>query len=341
MLQRRSETQRVQLSETVIDLAKRSAAIGLKHNLKDNQRRALSGWLRALAKVGKGTGKYAPHWVEQAREQLPEAMGAVPIWIMPIHRVIENFDPRRSELFDVVIVDESSQCDLLSVGVLALGRKCIVVGDDKQTSPAAVGIDRSGVMQLQDIYLSDVPQKALLTVDESLYGIAERAFPNVIMLREHFRCVTDIIQFSNRYYDHRILPLRERTRDGIGAVLRAIPVPNGACTGASSSRVNRPEAEALVDQVVRCASQPAYDGASFGVVTLQSGPQSRVIENMLVERLGLDEFQRRQLRVGNPSAFQGDERDVVFVSVVADDHGYAATRSGDKQRVNVAASTCP
>jgi very-short-patch-repair endonuclease len=337
-LQRRHDAQRTQLAEIVIDLAKRSAALGLKRNLKDEQRRALLAWISAVKRVGKSTGKHAPHWAAQARQELPIAMGAVPIWIMPIHRVIENFDPRRSEPFDVVIVDESSQCDLLSVGVLALGRKCVVVGDDKQTTPAGIGVKHEEVFQLQDIYLADVPQKALLTIDESLYGIAERAFPNVVMLREHFRCVTDIILFSNRYYDHRILPLRERTRHGIGPVLRAVPVLEGVCTGTTSTRVNRPEAEALVDQVVACAADPAYEGASFGVVALQSGSQSKVIETLLAERLGFEEFQRRKLRVGNASAFQGDERDVVFISVVADDNGYAATRLGDKQRINVAAS---
>ena len=336
-LQRRSETQRAELSQAVVQLARRSAALGLKRNLKDRQRRASTAWLRIIGKTPKN-GRYTPLLQQQAREQLPEAMGAVPIWIMPIHRVIENFDPRRSELFDVVIVDESSQCDLLSVGVLALGRKSVVVGDDKQTSPAAVGVDRSGVMQLQEVYLADVPQKALLTVDESLYGIAERAFPSVVMLREHFRSVPEIIQFSNRYYDNRILPLRERSRDDIGPAVRAVHVPDGACTGTSQNRINRPEAEALVRQVQACAADPAYDGATFGVVSLQSGQQSRVLENVLVERLGLGEFQRRDLRVGNAAAFQGDERDVVFISVVADDNSFAATRTDAKQRINVAAS---
>ncbi|MCE0539884.1 AAA family ATPase [Kineosporia rhizophila] len=336
--QQRGEALRDELSRTVVDMARRSAEIGLKHNLRDGQRRALKAWLGALGKVGKGTGKMAPHWQETARQQMPEAMGAVPVWIMPIHRVLDNFDPRRSDLFDVVIVDESSQCDLLSVGVLALGQKVVVVGDDKQTSPPGVGVLRERIVGLQQAHLDGVPQKELLTVDESLYGIAERAYGDVVMLREHFRCVPEIIDFSNRFYDNRILPLREKTRDGIGPALRAVHVPDGALVGADSTRANRPEAAALVQQVVECAGDPAYEGLSFGVVVLLSGGQQKEIERQLKSRLGLELFQKLNLRVGDAAAFQGDERDVIFVSVVTDHHRYAAVQKRDKQAINVAAS---
>ncbi|MCD5317005.1 AAA domain-containing protein [Kineosporia babensis] len=336
--QRRSEELRQELASTVIDMARRSAEIGLKHNLRDGQRRALKAWLSALGKVGKGTGKTAPHWQQTAREQMPEAMGAVPVWIMPIHRVLDNFDPRRSDLFDVVIVDESSQCDLLSVGVLALGKKVVVVGDDKQTSPPGVGVLRERIIGLQQAHLAGVPQKELLTVDESLYGIAERAYGDVVMLREHFRCVPEIIDFSNRFYDNRILPLREQTRTDIGPALRAVQVPDGACIGSPATRINRPEATALVQQLVTCADDPAYKGLTFGVVVLLNCGQRKEIENQLKEHLGLERFAELKLRVGDAAAFQGDERDVIFASVVTDNSSYAAVQKRDKQAINVAAS---
>lgn len=326
------------ISRLVLQYAERAAAVAVKTNLTDTKRRSLTAWLQALAKRGKGTGKMAPYWENEARKSLPEAMGAIPVWIMPIHRVIENFDPRKSDLFDVVIVDESSQCDLLSVGVLALGRKTVVVGDDKQTSPSGVGIERDRIISLQNIYIPDVSGKALLTVDESLYGIAERVFPSVILLSEHFRCLPEIINFSNRYYDNRILPLREKPPRDLGPVLNAVRVEDGACTGSDSKRINTAEAVALVEQIVECCQDPAYDGLSFGVVTLQGNTQAPLIEKMLMDRLGLEEFQRRNLRVGNPAAFQGDERSVMFISVVADDNRYKAVGTADKQRVNVAAS---
>jgi very-short-patch-repair endonuclease len=322
----------------VVQIAQRSTAVAVHRSLNDQKRRALTSWQQALQRYGKGTGKNASHYMQVARSQLPTAMGAIPAWIMPIHRVIDNFDPRVSELFDVVIVDESSQCDLLSVGVLALGRKSVVVGDDKQTSPAAVGVDTGRIQELQNSYLAGIEQRQLLTADESLYGLAERVFPSVILLREHFRCLPEIIRFSNRYYDDRILPLREPLGYDIGEPLRVVRVHDGVRSGSSTNASNHVEAQALVDQVIECHLDPRYEDLTFGVVTMQGNLQAQIIQAMLIDQLGFEAFEARDLRVGSPAAFQGDERDVIFISVVADDNSYQAVRNPDKQRVNVAAS---
>jgi very-short-patch-repair endonuclease len=337
-LMERSHEQSRELRRTVVDMASRSARVGLKKNMKDRQRRALDTWLTAIKRIGKGTGKNAVRYQVEAREALPAAMGAVPIWIMPIYRVMENFDPRVSDLFDVVVVDESSQCDLLTLGVLALGEKSVVVGDDKQTSPQAVGINTDRIAALQEQHIGDLPGRRLLTMDESLYSISGRAFPSTILLREHFRCVPEIIAFSNTFYDGKILPLREVAQPQIGPALNAVHVHEGASIKVGSHRVNRPEAIALVEKVAECVANPAYDGLTFGVVTMMSGPQAKIIEDLLVERLGITEYEKRHLRVGNPPVFQGDERNVVFISIVADDNSFAATKTMHAQWVNVAAS---
>ncbi|MBE7701656.1 Lsr2 family protein [Oerskovia sp. Sa1BUA8] len=337
-LMERAHEEATDLRVLITDLASRSARVRLKQNTKDRQRKALEVWLQATRRAGKGTGKNAPRFLAQARAALPEAMGSVPVWIMPIYRVLENFDPRVSEPFDVVIVDESSQCDLLSLGVLALGEKSVVVGDDKQTSPQAVGIKTDRIFDLQNQFIGDLPGKALLTMDESLYSISGRAFPSTILLREHFRCVPEIIAFSNRYYSGKVLPLREVTVPQIGEPLRAVHVTDGASVRVGSHRTNRREAEVLVDQIADCVADPRYDGLTFGVVTMMSGPQAQIIEAMLVERLGTEEYENRKLRVGTPPVFQGDERNIIFLSVVADDNSYAATRPIHEQWANVAAS---
>ncbi|MCL9758722.1 AAA family ATPase [Frankia sp. AiPa1] len=338
MLQRRLEETGTRVRDLVLRIAVCSARLAMKANLREEQRRALLGWLQSLARIGKGTGRYAGRWEADAREQMPAAMGAVPVWIMPIHRVLQSFDPRRTDLFDVVIIDESSQCDVLSLGVLALGRKVVVVGDDRQISPAAVGTNRERVFALIEAHLSGFEQRSLLDLEASLYDIATRVFPDVVLLREHFRCVRDIIEFSNRFYDGRILPLRETPELGIGPPVRPVRVPDGARMVGQYGDANQPEAVALVERLIACCGDEAYAGMTFGVVTLLGSGQGRLIEQLLLDRLGSEEFERRELRVGDPYNFQGDERDVIFLSVVADSASYAATRKLDQQRVNVAAS---
>ncbi|WP_182172693.1 AAA domain-containing protein [Flaviflexus equikiangi] len=328
------------LQSSIVELANRSARVALKNNMKDVQRRALETWMTAVKKVGKGTGKNAARYQAAAREALPEAMGAVPIWIMPIYRVMENFDPRVSELFDVVVVDESSQADLLTLGVLALGKKAVVVGDDKQTTPERVGTKVDRIASLQDLHLKDLrsTEAKLLTLDESLYSISSRAFPSTIALKEHFRCVPEIINFSNRYYNHGVLPLREVGVPEIGEPLRAVKVEGAISELNGSSRINRDEAKAVAHRIAECVKDPAYDGLTFGVVTMMSGRQSDVLQSLIRDAIGDEEFEKRRLRVGNPPLFQGDERNVMFISMVAHDNSFAATTQRYSQWVNVAAS---
>ena len=75
-----------------------------------------------------------------------------------------------------------------------------MVGDDKQTSPEHVGLDRQQVFDLLDEHLAMIPKyRTLFDPDNSLYDVAFQNFPGVAMLTEHFRCLPLIIAFSNAY----------------------------------------------------------------------------------------------------------------------------------------------
>jgi very-short-patch-repair endonuclease len=64
----------------------------------------------------------------------------------------------------------------------------------------------------------------------------------------------------------------------------------------------------------------------------------QLLHQMLLERIEPKEWQRRRLRVGTPPDFQGDERDVVFVSLVIAEKRPAVTGTEWQRRFNVAAS---
>lgn len=83
-----------------------------------------------------------------------------------------------------------------------------------------------------------------------------------------------------------------------------------------------------------------YDRKSMGVVVLQGEAQAALIENQLLERLGAEEMERRRLVCGNPYSFQGDERDIMFLSLVAASNERIGplTKAADERRFNVAAS---
>ena len=241
----------------------------------------------------------------------------------------------------VVIVDESSQCDLFGLAALGIARKAVVVGDDKQISPQAIGTDESAVHELIRQHIPDLPQAELLDIKTSLYDLSKMRFPGVIMLREHFRCLPEIIEFSNQLaYGGKILPLREQPADTAWQSVVDVHIRDGYREPGTDT--NAPEADYIVGKIAELCADPRYDGKTFGVISLLSDAQAQLIQGKLIDKLGEQEVERRRIRCGNAYHFQGDERHVMFLSlVVAAGEGRrigAMTKEADRQRINVAAS---
>ena len=339
-LQRQLEGRLRDAANATSELAAESAWLSLAERLTDAERRALTAWAQALRKVGKGTGKYASHWRAVAQQQMIQAQAAVPVWIMPTYRVVESFDPA-SAMFDVVIVDESSQCDVFALAALGIARKAVVVGDDKQISPQAIGTDEASVHELIRQHISDLPQAELLDIKTSLYDLSKMRFPGVIMLREHFRCLPEIIEFSNQLaYNGNILPLREQPADTTWRSVIDVHIRDGYRVPGTDT--NPPEADFIIGKIAELCADPRYDGKTFGVISFLGDAQAQLIQGKLIDRLGEQEVERRRIRCGNAYHFQGDERHIMFISlVVAAGEGRRAgalTREADRQRINVAAS---
>jgi len=153
-------------------------------------------WSHAIKKIGKGTGKHAEKHRREAEEYMVECRGAIPAWIMPLFRVTESIKPRK-EIFDVIIVDESSQSGPEALALFYLAKKCIIVGDDQQISPEDIGIDQKEVDKLIELYLKDIPLRKTYGLQSSLFTHAQIRYRSRVVLQEHFRCVPEIIQFSN------------------------------------------------------------------------------------------------------------------------------------------------
>jgi hypothetical protein len=169
---------------------------------------ALVEFVRALARIGRGTGKTAWTHRKTARDAMARCYGAVPCWIMPTWRVAEQL-PAELGVLDLVIIDEASQSDITELPALLRGKKILVVGDDRQVSPTAPFVTQEKIGQLRRHYLGDVPFKSLLEPGESIYDLMRAVFPNQrLMLKEHFRCVEPIIRFSMQFYPEKMLPLR-------------------------------------------------------------------------------------------------------------------------------------
>ena len=342
-LQTKSEKLREQLRRVTVELIDKRAWSAQARRTSPRQRQALVGWLDTIRRIGKGHGVRVALLRAEAARKMSECRGAVPVWVMPLSRVVENFDPRVTR-FDVLIIDEASQSDVMALVALYLGKTVLVVGDHEQVSPSAVGQDLGIIQNLIFQYLPGIPNSDLYDGQISIYDLARQSFGGTTCLVEHFRCVPEIIQFSNMIsYDWRIKPLRDASRVQLHPHTVAYRVSGSSRDG----KVNRQEALGVASLLAAAIEQPEYkkndmgQPLSFGVVSLVGDEQAIEIDNLLRKHISPDRYELHRLLCGNAAQFQGDERDVIFISLVdTAQRGPLSLRDQElfKQRFNVAAS---
>jgi very-short-patch-repair endonuclease len=304
-------------------------------------RQALIGWLDTAKRLmSTRQPERRQTLLVEARKLMKHSVEAVPVWIMPISMVAETFDPRATR-FDLVIVDEASQADLNALIPLYMARQVVIVGDHEQVTPLGVGKEQTALENLRKSMLHDFPNAHLFDAMSSIYDIGRQAFGDAVRLVEHFRSVPEIIAFSNQLsYDGKIRPLRAANSTHIKPACVPYPVE-----GTREGDVNPREAETIVSLIKAMTLHPAYAGKTIGVISMVKEDQALLIQSLLHKRIDSVELERRRILAGISAEFQGDERDIILLSMVDSSAGDASLRTLRegafelvKKRYNVAAS---
>ena len=257
-----------------------------------------------------------------SRELLSRASRALqqlkPCFMMSPATVAELL-PRRSGLFDLVIIDEASQMlPADALGAVARAKNAVIVGDPQQLPPTTFfQAPRAGNENEDD---SD----GLAATSESILDLAMSAWHPHRYLRWHYRSRhSALIQFSNaRFYDHRLIvfsgPDEDASEDGVNYHY----VDSGVYR---SDRTNLLEAKLIVQAVLRFATDRDQWARSLAIVAMNQ-PQRDLLDEMLDKAANENESFSRYLRrwedtlepfaVKNLESVQGDERDVIFISTV-------------------------
>lgn len=302
------------LREATAQLAVAKAWLAVKSRLSNGPALSNLFSLAAYMKRAVGRGRKSAAWRREVNRLLPACQQAVPVWIMMIQDALLNFST--ASKFDVIVVDEASQADMTALPLLYMGKKVIVVGDDRQVTPLSVGTSEAAVDALCARHLEGrVKEPKLYDSRLSLYGLVQSmAFP-AHMLVEHFRSVPEIIGWCSRLsYNGTIRPLR----DASSSSLKPAVLPWRTRGTAGDNGVNEEEAQAVIRLLRAMIHDPAYDGKTFGIIPMRSvyGAQVNRIRRLLVENFDPREIERRRIHCGISAEFQGDERDVVILSLV-------------------------
>ncbi|MEZ5944624.1 MAG: DUF4011 domain-containing protein [Planctomycetaceae bacterium] len=264
-----------------------------------------------------------------------------PVFMMSPLSVAKYLEPGAVE-FDVLLIDEASQVrPVESLGAVARCRQMVVVGDDKQMPPTSffnIAIGDSAVddeQEANDMQVGDV---------ESILGLSASRNMSQRMLQWHYRSRhQSLIAVSNReFYDNRLWVIPSPDRGGdVGLKWR--PVEGGHF----SNGVNRVEAAAVADAVMRHAAE--CPELTLGVGAFSISQRDAIIEELEKRRREggnerfFDSEQPHPFFVKNLENIQGDERDVIFVSVGygPDENGRVSlnfgpvSASGGERRLNV------
>lgn len=262
----------------------------------------------------------------------------IPCWILTTSQ-ISDYLPAEC-LFDLVIIDESSQSDVTVLPGMMRGKQWLIVGDGKQVSPTEAFVSEENMENLRAT-LPDSPLEDALLPGRSFFDMCAQAFPRGrVVLHEHFRCAPEIIEFSNKlFYDGRLIPLRLPTRQE-----RFVPsIVDVMVTGGTKiGKVNEKEADKIVElvrEMMMDSSGSKSRPRSIGIISLIGDEQSRLIRGRLLDSCGPEYLARHNVLIGDPPQFQGAERDVVFLSMVCSrENCPTQNQQFHFQRANVALS---
>lgn len=257
----------------------------------------------------------------------PAVLALKPVFMMSPLSVAQFLTPGVFE-FDLLIMDEASQIQPVdALGAVARAKQVVVVGDPKQLPPTAFFAKMIGAASDDDeddsTRVGDI---------ESILGLfTARGLPTR-MLRWHYRSKhQSLIAVSNRqFYESKlfIVPSPYTTEAGMG--LRFHHIPNGIFD-AGGTRTNVVEAKIVAEAIARHATE--HPGLSLGVAAFSAAQRRAILDQLENIRRtltpGVEAFFQAHpsepFFVKNLENVQGDERDVIFISV-----GYGPTVPGGR-----------
>lgn len=269
-----------------------------------------------------------------------------PVFMMSPLSVAQFLKPGGIQ-FDILVIDEASQIEPVdALGSIARVKQIVVVGDEKQLPPTAFFRKLTGEDDLED---ADENVTMQAKDAESILELCLAKGVPPRMLEWHYRSKhQSLIAVSNReFYDNKlfIVPSPYNAVAGMGLKFNLL---KDTSYGRGETRTNAKEAKAVAEAVIQHAR--VTPDKTLGVATFSVAQRQAILKELeLLRRANPDveEFfsaaGHEPFFVKNLENIQGDERDVILISVGygKTEQGYLAhsfgplSRDGGERRLNV------
>ncbi|MHB1559149.1 MAG: DUF3320 domain-containing protein [Isosphaeraceae bacterium] len=328
------------LDQGRIDMARHEVAAAHYDGIPRN---AMGGEMTIIRREIEKKRRHKP--IRQLIKEAGNAILAIkPVFLMSPISVAQFLEPG-SVSFDLLLIDEASQVSPVdALGAVARAAQVVVVGDDRQLPPTrffSKMLDEDEIANDEDgLNAADI---------ESILGLCVAQGMPQRMLRWHYRSRHhSLIAVSNReFYDSRLFVVPSPNSVTASHGLHFRPVPGGVFDRGGTA-TNRVEARAVAEAVIEHARRSPDSSLGVGAFSVAQRDAIRdELEVLQREHVDLAPF----FAAGVPEPFfvknleniQGDERDVIFISVgyARDSSGYLSmnfgplSTNGGERRLNV------
>lgn len=250
-----------------------------------------------------------------------------PIFMMSPMSVAKFLKPGSVE-FDLLIFDEASQVRTSdAIGSILRSKQVVVVGDDKQLPPTSFFLKMASMDGI-DTEADDGQVVAMATGIESILDLFRARNTASERLKWHYRSRNEgLITFSNsEFYQSELVTFPSSGTDPDATGIRFVHSPDHRYV--TGKAVNTGEARELAHRIMQHAKTSPH--LSLGVVAFSVSQRDRILDELETLRRARPDldgfFQHGGLEpffVKNLENVQGDERDVILISV-----GYGRTDDG-------------
>jgi hypothetical protein len=265
-------------------------------------------------------------------------LAAFPIWVIRLDELYRVL-PLRAGLFDVLVMDEATQCDIASaLPALQRCRRAVVAGDARQLRHLSFLSRTREALLLERAGLPADDREMWSYRDNSVLDLVGQRLASqgaVTFLDEHFRSRPALIRFSNeQFYDRRLKVMKERP-DQQGCDSLQLERLSGI---RERSGVNAVELERVLSLVEEHVARYAASAVkpSIGVLS-PFRDQVEAIRQRIGTHMSLEQLRDFRLLIATPYGFQGEERDLMIISFALHDaRSQAANYLNRQDMFNVA-----
>jgi superfamily I DNA and/or RNA helicase len=275
---------------------------------------------KIIAKLIKDKQKFPENKFDSVKEAFPIIVASI--------REFGEFMPLKSDIFDVLVIDEASQVSVAQAfPALLRAKKVVVMGDSKQfsntkSSNASNSLNEKYRSDLHSYFAREVSNEAAMLerlsyfdVKKSILEFSQMCSNYSIMLRKHFRSYQELISYSSKtFYGGQLQAIKIRGVP-LNEVIKFSNVSEINEVVVSTRSTNQSEADFILNKCIEYLEDEK--SPTVGIITPYTEQQTLISKMVSSHARYQDLKSKLQIKVMTFDSCQGEERNIIFYSMVA------------------------